>query len=162
MVFVNKSLPEMLAEINCDLGSSVDYVLTAEDSSKTHFVESLKGKMTSDKELELLAGDQDVFGLVTSAIENSYARGYLGSFKPVLVEYFFGNNGVVAQVTDNGIGFDVDSVVEAFKEGTQKKGVHYKSFGIGLRGMNNSSCEVNITSSAKNPSGTTVTIMYKI
>ena len=97
-------------------------------------------------------------GIVDFLVENAMYRGYR-KFGTVVVEYVFGEKGVLVQVSDKGKGFDPKPIIEAAQNSAMKKRVHFKGNGWAFKAMARPEFEAVVESALGK--GTTVTVFYK-
>ncbi len=167
----------MVREVNADLSSPiidqiVGYGVDTFERVHSDYIERLREHIFNRKDIEALKCDSDFSNIVPELdvemsvvdmlLENAHYRGYLGdSSKQITMKYYFGKEGVVIQVIDQGVGFDAQKVINAFEQQAQNKGEHYQDNGWAMRTLLKPEFHVNIQSSTDKPTGTTVTLMYK-
>ena len=177
MTYVRKSLAEMLV----DIGLRADSPATIEDIFITArgtiglstnaalayyntpiFRNHLKSNVPNEDDyLELYRGSG--FGGVFDHLgTNSYYYGYdCESGKKIIIRYYFGREGVVIAVQDFGKGFDAKREMEILMDDNRQQERLCHNLGNGLKFFRRPEYEANIVSSQVEPTGTTVTIMYK-
>jgi len=168
MVFVDKTLDEMLEEINCSRDDVIEmrYQTRIQEKDANSDYLAFIGENLEDREGEvlcdlmfLLSEDRSNMSTLRHMVDNVVERAYgLAPGAIYLVRYYFGEMGFVIQVEDFGQGFDSVEVIAAVKDERREQGVHFKRYGVGLDRLNLPWYEANIESSSE---GTIVTFMYK-
>ncbi len=172
MVFVQKSLAEMVSEANVkDLEQSfLSHTITTSDKRydwlrlylRTH-QKLLKGHLLDEVDVRNILYPYRRLPLIALMMENCYNRGYdYAQDKPIILDYIFGADGLIMRCKDFGKGFDTQLVIGALESNERTQGIHYRGSGIGLTVLAKDPYQVNIESSRLDPSGTTVTVLYKV
>ena len=174
MVFVDKSLEVMLEEIeHDDINGEVTTRTDSDDECFDNLIDGNKGyrslvrRFVPDRrDREILLDDPSFDTPTQPVIEflvgNAYIHGY--GWKPggeIRLSYYFGTKGVVFRVSDDGDGFDSEELIKAAKNGDIERWKHFMNTGAGTRFLMLPHYEATIESSQVEPTGTTVTVMFR-
>ena len=171
MVFVIKSVDMMISEIgdNSDEFSDniitknwganwVSHYLSRHDELISQNVSYPNRKITKS---HLQDEERKFYGLAY-LLENCFNRAYdFEKEKPIQIKHYFGKQGLIYSVQDWGKGFDSHKLIIAAKKNRLRRGKHYQNKCMATKFMIKPLLESSIESSTIEPTGTTVTIMYK-
>ncbi|MAH32821.1 hypothetical protein CL615_00340 [archaeon] len=171
MVFVEKSLDQMISEIGGVTSRQVDNIKTengykwikrfVEDCKYDFDINHLPERVNRPYVKNILFDTESNQNLLTYLIENCFIRAYAEEpDKPIKIDYFFGPKGFIYQVSDKGVGFDSEKLTAIESKKELVKGVHYQNKGRATKYLLNPKFQATIKSRMKHPTGTTVTAMY--
>ncbi len=159
MPVVEKSLEELLEEIEFEESARYDYIVPQEVPRRVLFtfisyLQELSSFLYRYKvEIENGTGYGDGHCPLFLALDNAFYRGNLEvEIYPITVKVFTGRMGLVIRIRDCGGGFDFKAVQEDF---LQKKR-YYQGSGAGFRAYNN-----NVASVSFEGNGSVINLMYK-